>query len=106
MIDGVILDRSGAMAAGVRYFQTIVLEGLLCGFDFQNQTSSVCIELATGAFIQRKPGVDEFTLIFHEPPGAIERTTRLFAAGEGQLERAPRPEMLFTEADKCVSPDR
>ena len=105
MVDRIVLHRPRAVSAGIRHLEPIVLRELLARLDIEGDPVPARIEFAPAAFIERESRIDEIAAVLGEPFGAVERARRLLAAGERQLERAPRPVVLGPVADQQVDPD-
>jgi hypothetical protein len=94
------------MAAGIGHLQAITLRGLLSGLDFQSHAMALGVEFAEGTLIDGKCRIDEISSIFAEPLGAVKCAGGLFAAGQCQLDRPPRPVSLCAEANQRIDPNR
>jgi hypothetical protein len=87
------------------FLEAKVLRGLLARLNLENQPVAIRIQLAIGSLVDRERGIDEIALVLREPLGTIECTTGLLTAGQSELDRAERPELLLAITHQAVDPD-
>jgi len=98
MVDGVVLHRERAVAAGVGHLEAKVLIHLLGRLDLVGQVLPVA-HVAAAALVDRELGVDEIPVLADQPLGAVELTA-LLVCGEREDQIAFRLEPFPLQANQ------
>ena len=106
VVDGVVRQRPGAVAAGIGHLERIVLRELLADLDALKYGFAVRVEHAATALVHGKGGVDEIALVRSEVLGAVEGAIGLLATGQGEFQGVTGPVPLLFEPDQGIDPDR
>ena len=64
LVDGVVADRDGAVAAGIDRLQPVVLRGLLAHLDGLHHELAVSVGASAAALVQREGRGDQSGLFF------------------------------------------
>src|SRR5439155_21491628 len=89
MGDRVVLHRERAVSAGIGHLELIRLENLFAGLDGHTHIVTALVEQAVPAFVQRKLGVDEITVVLEQVDDAAEiRRYDFLVSGRNEVEVA------------------